>query len=141
MSDTHQGGCLCGQLRYKVSGKPTIVAHCHCRDCQRSSGAGHISGAQFHRDGFSLTGTAATYTKTSGMDTQVTRVFCAQCGSTIHDQNDGMPNHVMVLLGTLDDPSVFTPTVRVYTRSQPTWDVMDEEMYAHPTQPPWKPER
>ena len=33
--ENHQGGCLCGKVRYKVKGVPKVVAHCHCIDCQK----------------------------------------------------------------------------------------------------------
>jgi hypothetical protein len=41
------GRCLCGAVTYEVDGDPVVVAHCHCADCQRVSGAGHTTGAMF----------------------------------------------------------------------------------------------
>jgi len=46
------GKCLCGSVRYEVSGDPQIVAHCFCDDCQRLSGAGHSTGAMFEASAF-----------------------------------------------------------------------------------------
>ena len=43
------GRCLCGECSYAIEGQPVVVAHCHCRDCQRLSGAGHTTGAMFPR--------------------------------------------------------------------------------------------
>jgi hypothetical protein len=39
METTRQGGCLCGALRYEISGEPLAVAVCHCPDCQVQSGS------------------------------------------------------------------------------------------------------
>ena len=39
MSDRHEGGCLCGQVRYGFTGDPLLVGVCHCRNCQKQSGA------------------------------------------------------------------------------------------------------
>jgi hypothetical protein len=32
------GGCACGAIRYESTAEPALMLHCHCRDCQRSSG-------------------------------------------------------------------------------------------------------
>jgi len=39
MSEIHEGGCLCGTHRYRVKGDPMRVLVCHCRFCQRRTGA------------------------------------------------------------------------------------------------------
>ena len=36
---THQGGCLCGTVRYKTEGDPKYVGICHCRYCQLRTGS------------------------------------------------------------------------------------------------------
>ena len=45
--DTHAGGCMCGAVRYQVSGKPFWVGHCHCKSCRRHSGAPVVTFAGF----------------------------------------------------------------------------------------------
>ena len=30
-----EGGCLCGRVRFKISGPPLVVTHCHCSMCRR----------------------------------------------------------------------------------------------------------
>ena len=37
------GGCLCGAVRYESGGEPQFSLQCHCRDCQRQSGAPHVA--------------------------------------------------------------------------------------------------
>ena len=43
MAATRTGGCLCGAVRYESAGEPVFSLHCHCRDCQRSSGTAYIA--------------------------------------------------------------------------------------------------
>jgi len=109
MSDEqiHQGRCLCGVVTYKVRGKPKIVAHCHCVDCQRLSGAGHLPGAMYSEKQFNLNGEVREYELTAENGTVVIRVFCPSCGSPILGKNTGMPGFVTISLGTLKDFSEF----------------------------------
>lgn len=46
-AQTYTGGCLCGAVRYQISGTPVVVARCHCEECQKVSGAGHTVGVMF----------------------------------------------------------------------------------------------
>ncbi len=133
------GGCLCGVVRYEVKGQPLIVAHCHCSDCQRVSGAGHTTGAMFSADNFSLTGKVAEYKLMSNNGNEVTRVFCPACGSSLYGRNSGAEEYLTITLGTLDDSSRFEPDVTVFARNRKSWDVMDEAIPTFGTQPAWKP--
>lgn len=140
-TDHHHGGCICGGIRYRVTGAPVIVAHCHCRNCQRGSGAGHSTGAMFPVDRFHLTGPVSEYQLDSSQGTRVTRGFCPTCGSPIFGRNDGAPDHVTITLGTLDDPAAFTPEVVIHARSRPHWDAMDPTLETFDTQPEWTPDK
>lgn len=136
----HPGGCLCGAVRYSVTGAPVIVAHCHCRDCQRGGGAGHSTGAMFPVERFRISGDLSEFALTSDNGTRVIRSFCPTCGSGIFGRNDGMTGHVTIALGTLDDPAAFTPEVVVFARSRPTWDTMNPALPTFDDQPAWKPD-
>lgn len=133
------GSCLCGALRYSAEGPPLVVAHCHCVNCQKGSGAGHSTGAMFSASMVKLTGPAAEYTYASGKRTDVTRVFCPSCGSPILGRNTGMANYVTLAVGTFDDAAGFEPQVTIFARSQNPWDFMDPDLPTFQTQPDWKP--
>lgn len=135
----HEGGCLCGAIRYKVIGKPIIVAHCHCEDCQRSSGAGHTTGAMYPTDKFKLTGNIAEHTLTSETGSEVTKCFCPSCGSPIYGRNTRIEQYVTVTLGTLDNAKHFTPEVTIFSRNKNPWDIMDKKIQAFESQPNWEP--
>lgn len=139
-SRVHRGGCLCGAIRYEAEGQPLVVAHCHCRDCQRGSGSGHSTGAMFSIDKFRLTGHFAEYKLKSDNGNDVTRVFCPACGSPILGRNNGMMGVVTITVGTLDDSSGFEPNVAVFARNRKPWDTMDENLPTFAAQPDWKPE-
>lgn len=136
----HKGGCLCGAVRYEAEGQPLVVAHCHCRDCQRGSGSGHSTGAMFPAGQLRLTGHVAEYKLTSNNGNEVTRVFCPTCGSPILGRNTAITGFLTITLGTLDDSSEFEPKVAVFARNRMPWDAMDERLSTFETQPDWKPE-
>ncbi len=140
MPQIHRGGCLCGAVRYEVEGQPVVVAHCHCEDCQRVSGAGHATGAMFPVERFRLNGQVAEYKIKSGDGNEVTRGFCPVCGSSILGRNTVTKGYVTVTLGTIDDSSKFEPQVVIFAGNRRTWDLMDESLPTFETEPDWKPE-
>ena len=85
-----RGGCLCGGVRYEIEGDPVVVAHCHCTDCQRLSGAGHTTGAMFPVGAVTVHGAVSEFQIASSSDSVVTRSFCPTCGSPLFGRNTGM---------------------------------------------------
>lgn len=134
------GRCLCGGCTYEIDGDPIVVAHCHCLDCQRLTGAGHSTGAMFPQSDVTLIGPVASYELASASGNTVTRLFCATCGSPLFGKNTGMPEVMTVSLGTLDKPDDLTPQVAIFARTRRAWDTMDPTLATYDAQPGWKPE-
>jgi hypothetical protein len=134
------GRCLCGAVRYEIEGDPVIVAHCHCRDCQRLSGAGHTTGAMFPSAAVRVVGDVAEHSLVAESGTTVTRTFCPKCASPLFGRNTGMAGVMTVSVGTLDDPDALSPQVAIFARTRPRWDVMDGSLPTFESQPRWKPE-
>ena len=60
------GGCQCGAIRFALKAVPVKVSICHCRMCQKASGAPFASFADIARDDFSWTrGTPASFRSSS----------------------------------------------------------------------------
>ena len=51
-----KGHCLCGAVNYTIQGNAIRMAQCHCKDCQRASGTGHMSLAFFKKDDVAIVG-------------------------------------------------------------------------------------
>jgi hypothetical protein len=134
------GRCLCGACAFTIEGEPIVVAHCHCLDCQRLSGAGHTTGAMFQEAGIEITGEPSTYELMSEAGNTVTRLFCGGCGSPLFGKNSGMTGVMTVSVGVLDDPDALTPQVAVFARSRRHWDLMDPALATFEAQPAWNPE-
>jgi hypothetical protein len=110
-----EGGCYCGQVRYKAEGDPMMKGQCHCRECQFISGGAPNMFIGMPIAGFSYTkGTPKTFTRTD-LDRPVTREFCGNCGTPLTSRPPGFPA-VIVKVGTLDDPKMFDgPAMAIYT--------------------------
>jgi len=109
------GGCYCGAIRYAVDGELEAAFQCHCRECQYITGGNANIVMVFAKDDFEYTkGTAATYARTD-LETPVTRHFCPNCGTAIGTRSPSRPDSMIVKVGTMDDPSVFTSNAAIFT--------------------------
>ncbi|WP_293676101.1 GFA family protein [uncultured Phenylobacterium sp.] len=133
------GRCLCGACAYTIEGDPIVVAHCHCLDCQRGTGAGHATSAMFDAAGITITGDPSVYEQVSEAGNTVTRLFCGGCGSQLFGRNTGMPGVMAASLGTLDQADELTPQVAIFARARRHWDAVDPALPTYDGQPDWKP--
>ena len=139
MKHKYTGKCLCGKVTYLASGPPIVVAQCHCEECRRLSGTGHTVGAMFPSAAVVLHGKLNEFTYTSRKSSEVTKAFCANCGSPIYGKNTQTPDHLTLTLGTMDNASGLKVEVVIFERDKPHWDKLEEEVVSFKTQPGWKP--
>jgi hypothetical protein len=122
------GGCLCGRIRYRADGQPLFGVLCHCRDCQRASGTGHVPVMGVARTAFRVSGQARSYTTIGGSGHSAIRHFCPDCGSLLFGTPESAPQMVTIYVGSLDDPSLFRPQAAIFTQSRHAWDVGAETL-------------
>src|SRR5216117_4073887 len=79
MAQTLTGGCLCGAVRYKVTGDQIFSGRCYCNDCRKTSGTGHNAVFAVPEQAVSITGKLTDYTKPGGSGQPFTRRFCPVC--------------------------------------------------------------
>jgi hypothetical protein len=115
------GGCLCGRVRYTVTGDAAFAGICHCRNCQRATGSAFETVMAFPSANVSVQGELKTYEDIGDSGKAVRRRFCPNCGSGVLTEVDAMPGVTIILAGTLDDPDAFKPTVDVYWSSAQAW--------------------
>lgn len=121
---TTTGGCLCGDLRYQGRGEPTWVAHCHCRWCQRYSGAAFLTCVGFAIEDLECSsGKLAIYESSS----EVERGFCPRCGSTLTCSRLSR-NETGVLAGSLDNPHGIRPTAHMFFVHCFAWPEIKDEL-------------
>ena len=118
----NEGGCMCGAIRYRVSGKPVTATLCHCRSCRRASGGTNVAWAVFDRAAFEwLWGFPAAYSSSPGLEW----LFCRDCGSLVGYRRASRPDHMDITTGTLDDPARFPPAVEIWLEHRIDWEPLD----------------
>ncbi|RTL47484.1 MAG: aldehyde-activating protein [Rhodocyclaceae bacterium] len=123
------GGCVCGAIRYELDNTPAFVAHCHCRDCQRSSGAPMATVIAVPRSAFrKIKGETASYRYTGDSGNPVVRHFCPGCGAPLFSDVAVMPDLWFVRVPSLDTPDVVAPGMHVYCDSAQPWDISGDEL-------------
>ena len=136
MGAPFQGGCRCGAIRYEVSAEPIAVMNCHCRDCQYASGGGFSTVVVVPAASFRLTKGAPTRFSVQGdSGKDITRSFCAKCGTPIFSEPQGGAFWV-VKAGTLDDPGWLKLAGNLYTKSAQPWSHIDPNLLKFEAMPP-----
>src|SRR5271156_3750302 len=125
-----EGGCYCGQVRYKAEGEPVMKGQCHCRECQYISGGAPNVILAMPIAGFAYTkGTPKTFTR-SDLERAVTREFCADCGTHMISRAPGFPA-VIIKVGTLDNPKAYgEPNLAIFTIDKQSFHHIPEGMRA-----------
>jgi hypothetical protein len=122
MAKTRDGGCLCGELRYRVTGDPIAVTVCHCPDCQGQSGSAFSMSMLVPREAFQwLAGEPRTWSTRAASGASKDCVFCPECGTRILNRLGSMPATVNLKPGTLDDRSGLEPALQVWTATKQSW--------------------
>ena len=123
----YTGGCLCRNIRYKVTGKPIFPHFCSCHMCQQWSGSPVVAWVDFPRASLVFDGSGGDPTLYRTCET-TQRGFCPICGSGICALDDGS-EEVSIAVGTLDDPNLIVPKSQSFPESAPSW--LKVEAVAH----------
>ena len=118
MAELRTGGCLCGAIRYESSGEPVFALQCHCRDCQRQSGSAFVAAVRVPSAEFRITkGAPKRYVAKSDSGNEITRAFCADCGSPLYVQVSTRLDLVGIRVASFDDPGWFRPEADIFVKS------------------------
>ncbi|ACP25462.1 glutathione-dependent formaldehyde-activating, GFA [Sinorhizobium fredii NGR234] len=123
MTDIHEGGCLCGAVRFKTRGKLRELIYCHCSQCRKQTGLYY----------------AATNVLDSHMDVQganeitwyrsssaARRGFCRHCGSALFWKADDL-DYTSILAGTFDGPTGLEPGYHIFCADKGDfYDIRDD---------------
>jgi hypothetical protein len=116
-----EGGCACGEVRYRLASEPMLVHCCHCLNCQRQTGSAFVINLLIEADRIELLEgepQPISVPRSGGKKQKIWR--CPTCQTALYSQYTS-PKVRFVRAGTLDDPSAVAPDVHIFTRSKVPW--------------------
>lgn len=128
MSGVHEGGCLCGHVRFRVEGEPVEpVGNCHCRVCQKASGAAYMTWAIYPQAPVTWLRAQPKWFRSTDF---AERGFCPACGSpvAIHDFDHNTVDLPIVLF---DNSDALRPVNDIWLQSRIDWVVLDPALAHH----------
>jgi hypothetical protein len=127
-----EGGCTCREVRYRMMTKPLFVHCCHCRWCQRETGASFALNAMIEAERVNLLNGEVEVVHTpsnSGKGQKIAR--CPKCHIALWSNYAGAGDAVrFVRVGTLDKPDLLPPDIHIFTASKQPWVVLPPGMPA-----------
>ena len=126
MGEAHEGGCLCGAVRYRVKAAPVRTSACHCTSCQRRTGSAFGIGGYFRENDVEMlrAATLKAYQYRSDESGRWLKMeFCSNCGSTVTWTAEAFPGLRAIAGGSFDDPKWLRPARFVWMRSAHPWVV------------------
>jgi hypothetical protein len=142
MATSHEGGCLCGAVRFRVSGEPARVGICHCRTCQLRTGGAFSVSVYFEMDKVTrLSGALQAYRRRSQSENEWVIERCANCGTSVFWTIDGEAwRGLQGTAGGCYDPPTFwyDVTRELFTRSKADFCTIEAPEH-HDTHPAYSP--
>lgn len=133
-SASYEGGCTCRFVRYRLVSKPLFVHCCHCRWCQRETGASFALNALIESDRVHRVHGDVEIINTptiSGRGQKISR--CPKCHIAVWSNYAGAGDAIrFVRVGTLDEPDRLPPDIHIYTSSKQPWVIIPRDMPSVP---------
>ncbi|HUN40853.1 MAG TPA: GFA family protein [Acetobacteraceae bacterium] len=120
--------CHCGSLRAITSGEPLLVNVCHCKACQRRTGAPAGSGAAFAKTQVRVEGPSKVFERDGQSGRKVRFYFCPNCGTSLYWEADARPDWYGVAVGAFADPDFPAPSVSIFEESKHVWVKLPDDM-------------
>lgn len=124
---TYEGGCLCGQVRWRAMAEPGNVRVCHCRLCQKATGGPFFARAIFPRDAFRWSGETTAWASSP----RLTRLSCARCGTPMFAEPNDSPARIAVSIATADDRHALSPDVHIWVSEKVAWLALGDGLPQH----------
>ena len=131
-----KGGCFCGAVRYRLDGTPYDTGWCHCRICQKISGAPALVFTTVKLADYVLEDGEAAIGRVKTTEFGE-RSFCTRCGTPLTIHVDFQADEIDVTAASLNDPAQVTPGFHIFYAERPSWNEAGDDL---PRYDGWRPE-
>lgn len=126
------GGCNCGAVRFELAGPPTTASYCHCKRCQRRSGAAASANAHPAPGTFRIVA-GEDKLRVWKLDGGGEKWFCGDCGSSLFGRNPTHADPIGIRMGAFDDDPGIRPSVRQFVAYAASWEsIADDALSCYP---------
>jgi hypothetical protein len=130
MSEAREGGCACGEVRYRLTSEPLFTHCCHCLNCQRQTGSAFVINLLIEADRVELISGKPQPIDVPRDDGSTQRVWrCPSCQIALYSQYTS-PLVRFIRGGTLDEPRGIEPDVHIFTKSKVDWVALPDSVPA-----------
>lgn len=124
MTEIHQGGCLCGAVRFKTHGELRELIYCHCSQCRKQTGL-YYAATNVLDSALELEGAGhVTWYRSSG---EARRGFCRHCGSALFWKAEGL-DYTSILAGAFETPTGLKPGYHIFCADKGDYYAIDDAL-------------
>ncbi len=138
MSDVQypiKGACQCGGVTYELLAAPSLVAGCHCKECQKLSTSAFSLTAMVDADHLSIQGEMQEWQRPADSGNVSAAKFCPTCGNRIYHYNPADPQKLKLKVSNLEDTRLIQPTVHIWVSEKQDWFQIPEGVRVVDKQP------
>lgn len=121
------GSCLCGAVRFSVKLPSLFCGHCHCSMCRRNHGAGYVTWFGIPSLQLSIDKGEMELVRFDSSE-HGKRSFCGRCGSSLFCENTAHPEHIDIVLASMEGPIDRPPQFHSYFDGRADWVVVGDEL-------------
>lgn len=117
----YRGACLCGEIKFEITGEITNIVCCHCSECRKAQGSAFATNGVVEAGSFRLVSgeqLLTAYEPSPGY----AKLFCSRCGSPIISRDTCKPGVVRVRLGTIESDIQERPMAHIFVGSKANWE-------------------
>ena len=126
------GGCLCGAVRFEVTGPFLRAGHCHCSRCRKHSGTAVCTQGRVRREHFRLLAGQEAVGVWRPPDGGAVKAFCRECGSSLFGGTWPEGDEVSIRLGAVDGDPGIRPQYHTFVASKAPWDTITDDLPQFP---------
>lgn len=133
----YKGSCLCGKVRFEISGSINDIVYCHCSKCRKAQGSAFATNGNVDANKFHFIQGREELTGYESDQVQI-KYFCKHCGSPIISENKSIPGVVRVRLGTIESDITEKPSAHIFSTSKANWEDISGQLPQYESYKPTK---
>jgi len=130
-----EGGCLCGSVRYTLSGELPSAYACHCGECKKQTSSAFSMSMVVAEARLAVRGEPKCHSRRAHSGAVKDCFFCPDCGTRLWNRSSASAAMVTLKVGTLDDSAGIAPRGHLWVSRKQVGIMLDPDVPQFETQP------